>query len=52
MTVRRHQLISDIIGGEEMLQSGQCLVVKSLELRFETLDCELLMNAVICFEPL
>jgi hypothetical protein len=52
MTVRRHQLISDIIDGEEILQSGRCLVVESLELWFETLDCELLMNAVICFDPL
>jgi hypothetical protein len=47
MTVRRHQLISDIIDGEEILQSGQCLVVESLELWFETLDCELLMDAFI-----
>jgi hypothetical protein len=51
MTVRRNQLISDIVGGEEILQSDRCLVAKSLELRFETLDCELLMNAAICFDP-
>jgi hypothetical protein len=44
-------LISDIIDGEEILQSGRCLVVESLELWFETFDCELLMNAVICFDP-
>jgi hypothetical protein len=51
MAVRWHQLISDIIDGEEILQSGRCLVVESLELRFETLDSELLMNGVICFDP-
>jgi hypothetical protein len=52
MTVRWHQLISDIVDGEEVLQSGRGLVVKSLELWFETFDCELLVNAVICFDPL
>jgi hypothetical protein len=51
MTVRRNQLISDIIDGEEILQSGRCLVVESLEFWLETLDCELLMDAVICFDP-
>jgi hypothetical protein len=51
MTVRRHQLISDIIGGEEILQSGRCLVVESLELWFETFDCELLMDAGVCSDP-
>jgi hypothetical protein len=51
MTVRRNQLICDVIDGEEVLQSGQCLVVESLELWFETFDCELLMNAVIFFDP-
>jgi hypothetical protein len=51
MTVGRNQLISDIIDGEEILQSGRCLVVESLELWFETFDCELLMDAVICFDP-
>jgi hypothetical protein len=51
ITVRRNQLISDVIGGEEILQSGRRLVVESLELWFETLDCELLMDAVICFDP-
>jgi hypothetical protein len=51
MTVRRNQLIIDIIGGEQILQSGLCLVVESLELWFETLDCELLVDAVICFGP-
>jgi hypothetical protein len=51
MTVRRHQLICDVIGSEEILQSGGCLVVESLELWLETLDCELLMNGVTCFEP-
>jgi hypothetical protein len=52
MAVRWHQLVSDIIDGEEILQSGGCLVVESLELWLETLDCELLMNGVICFDPL
>jgi hypothetical protein len=52
MTVRRHQLVSDIVDGEVILQSGRCLVVKSLELWFETFNCELLVNAVICFDPL
>jgi hypothetical protein len=51
MTVRPHQLVSDIIVGEEILSGGGCLVVKSLELWLETLDSELLMNAVICFDP-
>jgi hypothetical protein len=51
MTVRRNQLISDIIGGEEILQSSRCLVVKSLEFWFETFHCELLVDAAICFDP-
>jgi hypothetical protein len=51
MTVRWNQLISDIIDGEEILQSGRRLIVESLELWFETFDCELLMDAVICFDP-
>jgi hypothetical protein len=51
MTVRRHQLISDIIDGEEIIQSCRCLVVESLELWFETFDFELFMDAVICFDP-
>jgi hypothetical protein len=50
MTVRRHQLVSDIIGCEEIQGLG-CLVVESLELWLETLDCELLINAFICFDP-
>jgi hypothetical protein len=52
MTVRRNQLISDIIDGEQILQSGRCLVVKSLELWFEAFDCEFLLDAVVCFDPL
>jgi hypothetical protein len=51
MVVRWYQLVSDIIDGEEILQSGGCLVVKSLEFWLETLDSELLMNGVICFYP-
>jgi hypothetical protein len=44
-------LVSDIIDGEEILQSCGCLVVESLEFWFETLDSELLKNGVICFDP-
>jgi hypothetical protein len=51
MTVRRHQLICDVIDGEEILQSGRCLVVESLELWFETFYCELLMDDFLCFDP-
>jgi hypothetical protein len=51
MTVRQHQLVSDIVDSEVILQSGRCLVVESLELWFETLECELSINAVICFDP-
>jgi hypothetical protein len=51
MAVRRHQLVSDIIDGEEILQSGGCFVVEILELWLETLDCKLLMNGAICFYP-
>jgi hypothetical protein len=51
MTVRWNQLVSDIIDGEEILQSGGCLVVESLEFWLETLDSEILMNGVICFDP-
>jgi hypothetical protein len=51
MTVRWHQWVSDIIDGEEILQSGGCLVVESLEFWLETLDSELLMNGFICFYP-
>jgi hypothetical protein len=51
MTVRRNQLISDVIDGEESFQGDQCLVVESLELWFETFECEFLMDAVICFDP-
>jgi hypothetical protein len=47
MPVRPHQLLSGIVDGEVILQSGRRLVVESLELWFETFDCELLMNAVI-----
>jgi hypothetical protein len=44
-------LVRDIIYGEEIIQCGGCLVVESLEFWLETLDCELLMNGVICFDP-
>jgi hypothetical protein len=45
------QLVSVIIDGEESLQSGGCLVVESLELWLTTLDSELLMDGIICFDP-
>jgi hypothetical protein len=51
MAVRRHQLVIYIIGGEEILQSGRCLVVESLELWFETLDREFLMDGIIGLDP-
>jgi hypothetical protein len=51
MAVGRHQLVLYVIGGEKMLQSGRCLVVESLELWFETLDREFLMDVMIGFEP-
>jgi hypothetical protein len=51
MAVRWHQLVSDIIEVEEILQSGGCLVIESLEFWLKTLDSELLMNGVICFHP-
>jgi hypothetical protein len=51
MTVMCNQLISHIIDCEESLQSGRCFVVHSLELWFETFDCEFLMDVVIRFEP-
>jgi hypothetical protein len=47
MEVRWHQFISDIIDGEESLQSGGCLVVESLELWLEALDSQLLMDGII-----
>jgi hypothetical protein len=52
MAVRRNQLVSDIIGGEEILQSRRRLIVESLQFRFETFDREFLMDAVICFDPI
>jgi hypothetical protein len=51
MAIKWHQLVSDIIDGKEILQGGRCLVVESLELWFETLDRELLMDGVILFDP-
>jgi hypothetical protein len=52
MIVIWHQLVSNIMDGEEILQSGRCLVVECLELWLETLECELLMDGIICFDPL
>jgi hypothetical protein len=51
MAVRRHQLVIYIIGGEENLQSGLCLVVESLEFWLETLDSEFLMDGIISLDP-
>jgi hypothetical protein len=50
-TVRRNQLISNIMGSEEILQSCWRFVVESLQFRFETFDRELLVNDVIWFDP-
>jgi hypothetical protein len=47
VAVRWHQFESDIIDGEESLQSGGCLVVESLDLLLEPLDNELLMDGII-----
>jgi hypothetical protein len=51
MAVRRHQLVIYIIGGEKNLQSGRRLIVESLAFWLESLDCELLMNGIILFDP-
>jgi hypothetical protein len=51
MAVRRHQLVIYIIGSENILQSGNCLVVESLEFWFEAIDSEFLMDGIICFDP-
>jgi hypothetical protein len=51
MAVGRHQLVLHVIGREKNLQSG-CLVVESLELWFETLDREFLMDVIIGLYPL
>jgi hypothetical protein len=51
MAVGRHQLVLHVIGGEKMLQSGECLVVESLEFWFETLDREFLMDVIIGLDP-
>jgi hypothetical protein len=41
MAVGRHQLVLHVIDGEKNLQSRRCLVVKSLEFRFESLGSEM-----------
>jgi hypothetical protein len=51
MTVRRDQLIIDVIGHGKILQCGRYLVVDSLNLGFESFDSELLMDGAICFDP-
>jgi hypothetical protein len=49
--VGRHQLVLHVIGGEESLQSGGCLVVESLEFWFESLDREFLIDLIIGLDP-
>jgi hypothetical protein len=51
IAMRRHKLVVHIIGGEKVLQSGRCLLVKSLEFWFETLDSEFLMDGIIVLYP-
>jgi hypothetical protein len=51
VAVGRYQLILHVIGGEKVLQSGQCLVVESLKFWFETLGSEFLMDVIICLDP-
>jgi hypothetical protein len=51
VTVGRHQLILNFIGGEKVLQSGRCLIVESLEVWFETLGSEFLMDVIIGLDP-
>jgi hypothetical protein len=51
MEVRQHQFVIDIIDSEEILQSGRCLIVESLKFWLETIDSELLMDGIICFDP-
>jgi hypothetical protein len=46
MTVRRNQLIIDILCGEEIIQSGRQFV-ESLQFRFETFDREIFMDATV-----
>jgi hypothetical protein len=49
--VGRHQWVLHVIGGEKVLQIGRCLVVKSLEFWFESLDREFLMDVIIGLDP-
>jgi hypothetical protein len=51
VAVGRHQLVFHVIGGEEILQSGGCLVIESLEFRPETLDREFSMDVIMGIEP-
>jgi hypothetical protein len=51
VAVRRYQLIIHVIGGEHIIQSGRSLVVESLELWFEDLEGEFLMEGIICLDP-
>jgi hypothetical protein len=51
VAVGRHQLVLHVIGGEDILQSSRCLVVKSLEFWFKILDHELLMDVIMGLDP-
>jgi hypothetical protein len=51
VTVGWYQLVLHVIGGEKVLQSGQCLVDECLEFRFETLGSEFLVDVIICLDP-
>jgi hypothetical protein len=46
------KLIFHVIGSEKVFQSGGCFIVKGLKFGFETLGSEILMDVVICFDPL
>jgi hypothetical protein len=52
VAVGRHQLVIHVIGGEETLQGGRCLIVESLEFRYETLDRDFFMDVIIGINPL
>jgi hypothetical protein len=45
-----YQLVLHVIGGEKVLQSGCCLVVKCLAFWFETLGSEFLVDVIICLD--
>jgi hypothetical protein len=51
VSVGRYQLVLHVIDGEKVLQSGGHLVVESFEFWLEALDCEFLMDGIICLDP-